>query len=222
MVEEIKVLIADDHALIREGLSKVLSLEPRIKVVAEACDGEEAIGLCKQYKPQVVLMDLNMPRVDGVEACRVIHEELPGVKVVALTVHDDQERVLQVIKAGVAGYILKDIAPDVLIKTILAVYAGETVMHPSVTARLMVEFNRLAEVAASAEERENLFELLTHRELEILKLIATGKSNRDIAEALTISEKTVKNHISNLFKKIGVEDRTQAALYAVRTKLVDL
>ncbi|MDA8235374.1 MAG: response regulator transcription factor [Clostridia bacterium] len=221
-MEEIKVLIADDHALIREGLRKILSLELRFKVVAEACDGEEAIVLCRQHNPHVVLMDLNMPRMDGVEACRMICREMPQVRVVALTVHDDQERVLQGIKAGLSGYILKDISSEVLINTVIAVHAGETVMHPSVTARLIGEFNRLEEVAATIGERENLFELLTHREMDILKLIAAGKSNREIADALIISEKTVKNHISNLFKKIGVEDRTQAALYAVKTKLIDI
>ncbi|MHB8171485.1 MAG: response regulator [Thermincolia bacterium] len=221
-MEEIKVLIADDYALIREGLSKILSLEPRIRVVAEACDGEEAIALCKQYTPHVVLMDLNMPKIDGVEACRIIGREMPQVRVVALTAHDDQNRVVQGIKAGLSGYILKDISSDVLISTIIAVHAGETVMHTSVTTRLIGEFTRLEEVAATIGERENLFELLTHREMEILKLIAAGKCNRDIGEVLIISEKTVKNHISNIFKKIGVEDRTQAALYAVKTKLIDI
>ncbi|MDA8211196.1 MAG: response regulator transcription factor [Clostridia bacterium] len=221
-MQEIRVLIADDHALIREGITKVLSLEPKIVVVGEASDGEEAVAGARELKPHIILMDLNMPRVSGIEATRLVRQELPQVKIIALTVHDDDQRIFEVIKAGVSGYILKDVDPGSLLKTILAVHAGEIVIHPTVTTRLLGEFHRLTEVAQAAEEREAVAELLTHREMEILKHIAKGKSNREIAESLCISEKTVKNHISNIFRKIQVEDRTQAALFAVKTKLVEL
>lgn len=221
-MEHIQVLIADDHALIREGLGKVLSLEPRIQVVAVAANGQEAVEKSLEYQPKVVLMDLNMPQTNGVEAIKILRKELPGIRIIALTVHDDDEKVFEVIKSGVAGYVLKDIAPDVLINTILAVGAGETVIDPMVTVKLMGEINRLREVASTAEERENVLDLLTHRELEILKLIAKGNSNKDIADLLMISEKTVKNHISSIFRKIKVEDRTQAAVFAIKTKLVEV
>lgn len=221
-MQEIRVIIADDHALIREGLIKVLSLEPRITVVGEASDGEEAVARARELNPDIILMDLNMPKLSGTEATKMIRQELPKVKIITLTVHDDDQRIFDVLKAGVSGYILKDVDPNSLLKTILAVHAGETVIHPSVTTRLVGEFHRLTEVAQAAEEREAIAELLTHREMEILKHIAKGKSNREIAESLCISEKTVKNHISNIFRKIQVEDRTQAALFAVKTKLVEL
>ncbi|MFZ3171750.1 MAG: response regulator transcription factor [Carboxydocellales bacterium] len=219
---EIKLLIADDHSLIREGITKILSLEPRITVVGEAADGEEAIARVSELHPDIILMDLNMPRLSGIEATKQIIKLYPEVKIIALTVHDEDERIFEVIKAGVSGYILKDVDPDSLIQTILSVYAGETVIHPTITSRLLSEFSRLTAVAKAAEEREAITDLLTHREMEILKHIAQGKSNKEIADALYISEKTVKNHISNIFRKIQVEDRTQAALFAVKTKLVEL
>lgn len=221
-MQEIRVLIADDHALIREGITKVLSLEPKIVVVGEAPDGEAVLIKAKELKPDIILMDINMPRVSGIEAAKQLKRDLPEVKIIALTVHDDDQRIFEGIKAGVAGYMLKDVDADTLLKTIKNVHAGETVIHPAVTTRLLGEFNRLNEVAEAVGERDAVTELLTHRELEILKQIARGKSNRDIAEILCISEKTVKNHISNIFRKIQVEDRTQAALFAVKTKLVDL
>lgn len=180
-MEQVQVLIADDHALIREGLCKVLSLETRIVVVAEAANGQEAVDKALKLKPQVVLMDLNMPQISGVEAIKVLRKELPQTRIIALTVHDDDDKVFEVIKSGVSGYVLKDIAPEVLINTILAVGAGETVIDPMVTVKLMGEINRLREVASTAEERENLLDLLTHRELEILRLIAKGNSNKDTA-----------------------------------------
>ncbi len=221
-MQEIRVLIADDHALIREGITKVLSLESRITVVGEASNGEEVLIKAQELQPHIILMDINMPRVSGIEATKQIKQELPQVKIIALTVHDDDQRIFEVIKAGVAGYLLKDVDADTLLKTILAVFVGETVIHPAVTTRLLGEFHRLNEVAEAVCERDALAELLTHRELEILKQIARGKSNRDIANILCISEKTVKNHISNIFRKLQVEDRTQAALFAVKTKLVEL
>ena len=219
---EIKLLIADDHSLIREGITKILSLEPKITVVGEAADGEEAIARVSELHPDIILMDLNMPRLSGIEATKQIINLYPEVKIIALTVHDEDERIFEVIKAGVSGYILKDVDPDSLIQTILSVHAGETVIHPTITSRLLGEFSRLTAVAKAAEEREAITDLLTHREMEILKHIAQGKSNKEIADALYISEKTVKNHISNIFRKIQVEDRTQAALFAVKTKLVEL
>lgn len=221
-MEVISVLIADDHALIREGIAKVLSLDSAIKVVGEASNGEEAVQMARELVPQVVLMDLNMPKLSGLEATRQILAETPDIKVVALTVCEEDQQIFEVIKAGVAGYMLKDVDADTLLHTIKAVNQGERTIHPSLTSRLLTEMERMNQEACAAEFRETMNELLTNRELEILKQIALGHHNRDIADNLCISEKTVKNHISSIFRKIQVDDRTQAALYALKNKLVKI
>lgn len=221
-MEVISVLIADDHGLIREGISKVLSLDPDIRVVGEACNGEEAVKLARELVPQVILMDLNMPKLSGLEATRQILAELPEIKVVALTVCEEDQQIFEVIKAGVAGYMLKDVEADTLLHTIKAVHQGERTIHPSLTSRLLEEVERLNQIACAAEARDTINQVLTNRELEILKQIALGHHNREIAECLCISEKTVKNHISSIFRKLEVDDRTQAALYALKNRLVKL
>jgi two-component system, NarL family, response regulator DegU len=220
----IKILIADDHMLIREGLRKVLSLSKEIDVIGEACDGLDAVTKADQLKPHVILMDINMPRLSGIEATRVVKNDHPEIKVIALTVHSDDDKVFEVIKSGVNGYILKDVSPDDLINTVKSVCAGETVIHPTITAKLLNEYNRMSCDNKSPNNNPDSHneedEHLTHREIEILKLIAQGVSNKDIAQTLFISEKTVKNHISNIFRKIHVCDRTQAAVYAIKYKIV--
>jgi len=216
-VDEIRVVIADDHPLVRQGLRKVLELEPRIRVLDEAGDGQGAINIARRLQPDVVLMDLNMPGINGIEASRVIKRETPGVKIIALTVYDDQD-VSQVIRAGVSGYVLKDVEPQELINAIVGVCEGKSVIHPMIASRLIGEFNRLSEAIAHPTGIEKL----TAREREVLQLIARGNSNREIAMALFISEKTVKNHITSIFRKLNIEDRTQAAILAIKHKLVDL
>lgn len=220
-MEAIKVLIADDHPLIRQGLAMVLGLEPKIKVAGEAGDGEEAYNQAKELNPDVVLMDLNMPRVDGIEAAKRIRVDFPHIRIIALTVHEDDDKVFEVFQAGVNGYILKDVSPDRLIEAVKAVHAGETIIHPVISTKLFKELNRVT-AESSQQKKDILEEPLTAREQEVLKLIAQGISNQHIAKQLFISEKTVKNHITNIFRKIKVCDRTQAALYAIKTKLIEV
>lgn len=214
----IKVVIADDHALLREGLAKILSLESNFLIVGEANCGDEAIALTRTLKPDVVLMDINMPGLNGIEATKIIKEEMPQVEIIALTIHEDEEYIFELVRAGVSGYILKDIQPEQLIKAIKDVAEGKTAIQPNITAKLLGEFNRLS------DRKTNMFscDQLTARELEVIKLIAQGMPNKEIASTLYISEKTVKNHITNIFRKLNVEDRTQAALFALKNKIVEL
>jgi two-component system response regulator DegU len=214
----IKILIVDDHALLREGLIKILSLEEELEIIGEASKGEEAIDLARKLRPDIILMDINMPGINGIEATKVIKKELPQIGIIALTIHDDEEYIFELVRAGVSGYVLKDISPERLISAIKDVAQGKSVIHPNITAKLLGEFNRLSE----RKSRPNSFEDLTMREIEVLELIAKGMANKDIAHTLFISEKTVKNHVTNIFRKLNVDDRTQAALYAVKNKLVNL
>lgn len=217
MSGQINLLIADDHALIREGLRKILSIEPQINVVGEVADGAQAVAFCSHNAVDILLLDINMPVMNGLEACRRIKELKPKLGIIALTIHDQDEYLFELIKYGISGYVLKDVPPHQLIQTILGVARGESFIPPSLTAKVLAEFSRL-----TAGEQEKKHQLLTEREVEVLKQVATGQSNKDIAKALYISEKTVKNHLTNIFQKIGVADRTQAALYAIKEKMVDL
>ncbi|AEG59935.1 response regulator receiver [Desulforamulus ruminis DSM 2154] len=214
----INLLIADDHALIREGLRKILSIEPQIQVVGEVENGQKAVEFCKQKEVDIVLMDINMPLMNGIEACRAIKEEHSQIGIIALTIHDQDEYLFELIKHGISGYVLKDVHPDQLIQTILGVARGESFIPPALTARVLAEFSRLT----SSEQYDKKHQALTEREIEVLKHVAKGQSNKAIAKSLFISEKTVKNHLTNIFQKIGVVDRTQAALYAIKEKFVDL
>ena len=214
----IKILIVDDHVLLREGLVKILSLDNDLEVIGEASRGEEAVALARELTPDVILMDINMPGINGIEATKVIKTEMPQIGIIALTIHDDEEYIFELVRAGVSGYVLKDIQPERLIAAIKDVAQGKSVIHPAITAKLLGEFNRLSE----RKTRPSSFDDLTIRELDVLELIAKGMANKDIAQSLFISEKTVKNHITNIFRKLSVDDRTQAALYAIKKKLVKL
>jgi len=216
-LEEIRVLIADDHPLVREGLRHVLELDPRLKVVGEVGDGQGAINLARTIRPDVILMDLKMPGTGGIEASRVIRRELPEIRIIILTVVEDEE-ILEVIRTGASGYLLKDVEPGEILKAIYNVMEGKPALHPVVTGRLLGELNRLS-TPARAEDR---ISALTKREKEVLALIASGESNRNIARKLFISEKTVKNHITSIFRKLKVEDRTQAAIYAIKKRMVEV
>ncbi len=212
--ERIRVIIADDHRLIRDGLRKILSFHSDIEVIGEAKDGGEVCRLALSVEPDIVLMDINMPGMNGIEATRRIKTALPGTGIIALSIHDDEEYVFELGKAGVSAYILKDIDSESLVETIRAVYRGETVFHPSIARKLLGEFRRIAGQETTGQ--------LSRRETEVLAMITSGKTNREIGEKLFISEKTVKNHLTNIFRKLNVTDRTQAAMYAVRNRIVKI
>lgn len=214
---EIKVMIADDHALMREGLVKILSIEPNIKVVGEAEDGDQAIKLSRSIDIDVILMDINMPNINGITATKVIKSEKPDIGIIALTIHDQEEYLFELIRCGVSGYVLKDVRPDDLVYTIRCIAQGQSFIPPSLTSKVFQEFNRL-----SQKQEQNHYAGLTERELEVLCEVARGLSNRKIAKKLYISEKTVKNHLSSIFQKLEVSDRTQAALFAIKNKIVEL
>ena len=208
MAERTRLLICDDHAVVRQGLTAFLALQDDIEIAGEAADGEQAVAQALALRPHVVLMDLVMPRVDGVEAIRRIRAALPETHVIVLTSFLDDDKVFPAIRAGADGYLMKDVSPQDLAKAIRMARAGEPLLHPDVARRLMDEASR--EGAAAPAGR------LTERETEVLRLIAKGQSNKEIARELTLAEKTVKAHVSNILQKLGVADRTQAALYAVR------
>jgi two-component system NarL family response regulator len=210
----IRIVIADDHPLIREGLRRILEFEDEIEVVAEVGDGQGAINIVRKVKFDILLMDLNMPGVNGLEAGRVIKREHPEIGIIVLTVDDSDEKVFQVLQIGVAGYLLKDVDSKTLIQSIRKVYAGEPILSPAVTGKLL---GQLSQPSIS----KNTYGL-SDREMDILQYVVKGASNREIGSALFISEKTVKNHLSSIYRKLDVEDRTQAALKAVKLKLIKL
>jgi NarL family two-component system response regulator LiaR len=208
----IRVLIADDHAVVREGLRTFLALQDDIEVVGDAADGEEAVRAARERAPDVVLMDLVMPRLDGVEAIRRIAAERPATRIIALTSFLDDDKVLPAVRAGAAGYLLKDVGPPDLVRAIRTVHGGQALLHPAVAARVIEELADPAPPPPAAAA-------LTPREREVLALLGRGLANTRIAQELGIAEKTVKIHVSRILHKLGVSDRTQAALHAVREGL---
>jgi DNA-binding NarL/FixJ family response regulator len=218
--ESIRVVIVDDHALFRRGLDLVLSEEPDIKVVGEAADGIEAVHRAEEMTPDVVVMDVRMPRSTGIEAARRIRERLPDTKVIMLTVSDKEEDLYAAVKAGASGYLLKEISIEELADAVRAVARGHSLISPSMASKLLSEFNALVQ---QAEERhKSLLPRLTDRELDVLKLVAEGLSNREISEELFISENTVKNHVRNILEKLHLHSRMEAVVYAMREKLLDV
>jgi DNA-binding NarL/FixJ family response regulator len=207
LAERIRVLIVDDHAVVREGLRTFLDLQEGLEVVGEAGDGEEAVQLSERLQPDVVLMDLVMPKLDGVEAMRRLRETLPETRVIVLTSFLDDERLLPAMRAGAAGYLLKDVQPQELARAVRAAHSGQALIDPTVAARL---------VDTLADGPDENASQLTARENQVLDLIARGFSNKRIALELGVAEKTVKTHVSHVLAKLGVADRTQAALLAAR------
>jgi two-component system, NarL family, response regulator LiaR len=212
--DPIRVLIVDDHAVVREGLRTFLELQDGIEVVGEAADGQEAIERAVALAPDVVLMDLVMPKLGGVQAMRALHQRVPRARVIVLTSFLDDERLMPAVHAGAAGYLLKDVEPSDLARAVRTAYAGEALIDPTVAARLLGALT--GPRAAAPPDAEQL----TNREREVLELIAAGRSNKRIALELGIAEKTVKTHVGHVLAKLGVADRTQAALLAVQQGLV--
>jgi DNA-binding NarL/FixJ family response regulator len=207
----VRVLIVDDQALFREALATLLEVRPEICVVGEAANGAEALDRVAALRPDVVLMDLHMPVLDGIGATRRVRVEHPDVQVLALTTFDDDEDVFAALRAGAVGYLLKDVSSDRLVEALLAARRGESVLQPSVAAKVVARFARMTDGEA-APRPQPLVVPLSERELEVLRLLAEGSSNREIASALFLAEGTVKNHVTNVLGKLGARDRTQAAL----------
>jgi len=219
-MERIKVLIVDDHRVVREGLSAILKNKENLHVLGEAQDGQEAVEYVRSLEPDVVLMDVSMPRMGGVEATRIIKREFPHIGIIALTMYEEQQYIFDLVRAGATGYLLKDSDSAQIVKAIQSIYRGESLIHPSVASKILAEFSLLAQKKgkkASWVEHD-----LTEREITVLRLVADGKTNKEIANALDLSEKTVKNHVRNIFHKLQVYDRTQAAILAIRKGLIEL
>ncbi|MEN6355855.1 MAG: response regulator transcription factor [Armatimonadota bacterium] len=217
-MDEIKLIIAEDEPVARQAMARLFDLETDIEVVGEAENGEIAVDLARRMLPDVILMDIRMPKLDGIKATQMIKQEMPNVAIVILTIYDDDTNVFEAIKAGAIGYILKDSPIDDAMNAVRAAYRGEGIMHPAIAGRVMKEFARLHNERSTDLK---MFADLTDREREVLKLIAQSKRNSQIAETLFISEKTVKNHVSNILFKLQANDRTEAALYAAKHGLVE-
>ena len=211
----IRILIADDHQLVRQGLMALLSVKPGIEVIGQAADGGEAVELAQSLEPDIILLDLLMPNKDGIEATREIKAEDPDARILIITSFAEDENVYRAIKAGALGYLLKDSSPQELMQAIHDVCEGRLSLHPNIAIKLIDEINRPVEGQPTEDP-------LTEREVEVLKLVAKGRSNQEIAEELVVSERTVGAHVSNILSKLHLANRTQAALFALRTGLTDL
>ncbi len=214
-MSRIRVMLVEDHSMIRDGLKQLLELEPDIDVCAGVSDGSLAIQYYSDVKPDVVLMDINMPRVNGLEALERIRKMDSSSKIIMLTIHQDREYLMRALELGAIGYILKDADAKVLIDSVRCVYSGKTYIQPNMANELVSEYQR------RKKGMDEIRQFLTIRELEVLKLLSKGMLNKEIANVLYISEKTVKNHISSIFRKLDVQDRTQAAVYAVKNKIAE-
>ena len=215
----IRILLVDDQALFREGLHTLLSVHDELQVVGEAGNGQEAVEAVRQLSPDVVLMDLHMPLLNGVAATHQITQSYPASRVIILTTFDDDDTVFDGLRAGAVGYLLKDVPSAKLVEAIRAAARGESFLQPSVAAKVVAEFSRMGG-GKTADPQQTLVEPLSSRELEILAVLASGASNREIANQLFITEGTVKNHVSNILGKLGVRDRTRAALKAKELGLI--
>lgn len=215
-MEKITVVLADDHVLMRKGLRKILEMEEDIEVIDEASDGIEAIEKVIDKKPQVLLLDINMPKLNGIEVTKSLREKDVDSQIVILMIYDDREYLLELLKLGISGYVLKDIEPQGLIEAVRSASRGETYIQPNLTRALVAEYNRLTQPVSNNDVRKNL----TAREKEVLADIAKGMSNREISINLGISEKTVKNHVSSILRKLDLMDRTQAAVFAIKNRIV--
>lgn len=217
MSKAIRVLLADDHNVLRQGMAQVLDMQPDVQVVAQASDGEEAIRLVAEHRPDMVLMDINMPNVDGVEATRHITAEFPETGVIILTMYRRDDYVFEAIKVGANGYLLKEVELDELLDAVRAVARGEAVIDSAIANRVLAEFRRPDPAAEEEDDEPDLAE----RDVEILRLLAQGLSNQEIADHLFIAEKTVRNRLSGIFRRLHLDNRTQAALYAIQEGIAE-
>jgi DNA-binding NarL/FixJ family response regulator len=215
--DKIRILIADDHAVVREGTRQILEHEADLEVVAEACDGEETVSLATKLKPDIAIVDIAMPKLDGIEATRQIKELCPTVAVLILTAYDDDQFVFSLLEAGAAGYLLKSIRGRELVDAIRAVYAGESVLHPSIARKVLNRF-----VPSDKTREEQLQQELSEREMEVLRLATRGFSNKDIADELSLSARTVQGHLGHIFNKLNVSSRTEAVVCALKKGWVTL
>jgi DNA-binding NarL/FixJ family response regulator len=219
--DPIRALIVDDHALFRRGLEMVLAAEDDIELVGEASDGAEAVQKAGESLPDVVLMDIRMPKSSGIEACRAMKEVAPSSKIVMLTISDEEEDLFEAIRAGASGYLLKDIPLDEVADVVRAVHGGQSLINPSMAAKLLTEFAALNKRDQEERAEQVPPPKLTDREMQVLKLVAKGMNNRDIAKELFISENTVKNHVRNILEKLQIHSRMEAVMIAVREKLIE-
>lgn len=219
--DRLRVLIADDHELFRRGLRMVLDDEPDLEVVAEAGDGREAVELARDQAPDVVVMDVRMPSVSGIEAAGLIKADQPGIRILMLTISDEEDDLFEAVKAGANGYLLKEISIDEIAAAVRSVHAGQSLITPSMASKLLTEFAELVRKEQPVPQ-DVPAPRLTPREVEVLQEVAKGLSNRDIAQSLSIAENTVKNHVRNILEKLHLHSRMQAVLYAVRQNLVEI
>ncbi|WP_080873245.1 response regulator [Oceanobacillus timonensis] len=225
--KEVNIVLIDDHKLFREGVKRILEFEPAFHVVAEADDGTDAADIVRENNPDVVLMDINMPKINGVQATADLLRQFPNTKIIILSIHDDENYVTHALKTGAQGYLLKEMDAEALVEAIKVVSEGGSYLHPRITHNLVKEYRRLARENSSNLANRNVehrkpLHLLTRRECQVLQLLAEGNSNRAVAESLYISEKTVKNHVSNILQKMNVNDRTQAVVHAIRKGWVEV
>ncbi len=218
-MSKIRVLIADDHAIVREGTRRFLEQEDDLDVIGEAADGEEAVRMTLSMKPDVVIMDIAMPNVDGIEATKRIKQQAPGTTVLILSAYDDDQFVFSLLEAGAAGYLLKSVRGNELIDAIRAVHAGESVLHPSIARKVL---NRFTETASGDPRKQKAAEILTDREIEVLQLATQGSSNQEIADKLFLSLRTVQSHLNHIFNKLQVSSRTEAVVRALKEGWVTL
>lgn len=233
--QPVKIVIADDHQLFREGVKRIINMEEDMEVIGECGDGIQILELCNELRPEIVLMDINMPVENGVAATEKIKDLFPDIKVIVLSIHDDESYVFETLRKGATGYLLKDMEPESLISAIRSVVIGHSYIHPKVTGKLINQLRRMTYLDSEASKQDDtvIQELgvkyvhtegnpLTRREAEVLRLMAEGKSNKAIGEFLFISEKTVKNHVSSILQKMEVDDRTQAVIIAIKNGWVTL
>ncbi|HEY5599425.1 MAG TPA: response regulator transcription factor [Candidatus Manganitrophaceae bacterium] len=220
-MNKIRILIADDHRVVREGLGAILKTKSYMDVVGEATNGLEAVQKARTLKPDVILMDMSMPQMNGVEATRLIKKENPQIGVVALTMHEDDAIIFDLVRAGVTGYLLKDSDSSEVVKAIRSIYKGESLIHPAIIRKILGEFSRGPE-KKSQKEPSGGADRLSAREIDVLKRVAEGKTNKEIANDLALSEKTIKNHVRNIFHKLKVYDRTQAAIKGIKKGIINI